>query len=142
MRWVFDDGGRVTAGYRGHTGDCTCRAIAIATSQPYQEVYNALNVLCDLRRALPYRPGRKSSARTGVPRRIYEPYLWSLGWRWTPTMQIGSGCRVHLKAEELPAGRLIVRVSKHHVAVINGVIHDTFDCSRDETRCVYGFWAK
>jgi hypothetical protein len=53
-------------------------------------------------------------------------------------MQIGSGCTVHL----LPSGKLVVSVSKHLTAVIDGVIHDTHDCSRAETRCVYGYWNK
>ena len=55
-------------------------------------------------------------------------------------MQIGSGCTVHLRADELPPGRLVVSVSKHLTAVIDGVIHDTHDCSRRGTRCVYGYW--
>lgn len=41
---------------------------------------------------------------------------------------------------ELPSGRLIVAVSRHLCAVIDGVIHDTFDPSRDGTRCVYGYF--
>ena len=57
-------------------------------------------------------------------------------------MQIGSGCKVHLKAEELPKGRIIARVSKHYTTVIDGVLNDTYDCSRGETRCVYGYWKK
>lgn len=55
-------------------------------------------------------------------------------------MQIGSGCQVHLREDELPSGRLIVKVSKHLTAVINGVIHNSHDPSRDGTRCVYGYW--
>jgi hypothetical protein len=55
-------------------------------------------------------------------------------------MRIGSGCTVHLRADELPPGRLIVNVSRHTVAVIDGVIHDTYDPSRDGTRCVYGYF--
>jgi hypothetical protein len=57
-------------------------------------------------------------------------------------MGIGTGCTVHLKADELPAGRIIVRLSGHYAAVIDGVLHDTSDCSRDGTRCVYGYWVK
>lgn len=57
-------------------------------------------------------------------------------------MGIGTGCTVHLRDGELPRGRLIVAVSKHIVAVVDGVIHDTHDPSRDETRCVYGYWQK
>lgn len=84
----------------------------------------------------------KSSARTGMPRVQYEKYLASIGWEWIPTMTVGSGCQVHLKAAELPAGRIIVKVSKHLCAVIDGVIHDTSDPSRGGTRCVYGYYRK
>ena len=57
-------------------------------------------------------------------------------------MFIGSGCKVHLRNDELPAGRLIVCLSRHYTAVIDGVIHDTHDPSRGGTRCVYGYWRK
>lgn len=55
-------------------------------------------------------------------------------------MFIGVGCRVHLQADELPSGRLIVSLSKHVTAIINGVVHDTHDPSRGGNRCVYGYW--
>ena len=52
------------------------------------------------------------------------------------------GCRYkYLRPDELPKGRIIVRVSKHLDAVVDGVLHDTFDCSRGGTRCVYGYYA-
>ena len=57
-------------------------------------------------------------------------------------MFIGQGCKIHLRQGELPMGKLIVSVSRHLVAVINGTINDTYDCSRDATRCVYGYWQK
>jgi len=56
-------------------------------------------------------------------------------------MKVGQGCRVHLRQDELPKGNIIVRVSKHITTVIDGVIHDTFDPSRDGTRCVYGYYS-
>jgi hypothetical protein len=71
-------------------------------------------------------------------RRVLE----GLGWVSTPTMAIGSDCTVHLRDGELPGGRLIVSVSKHMVAVVDGVIHDASDPSRDGTRCVYGCWKR
>lgn len=135
MKWIAHDGGRSEAGYKGTTRDCVARAIAIATEKPYSEVYDALN-------ENRLRQRRKSSARTGLYRLTYERYLKSLGWAWTPTMQIGSGCKVHLKADELPKGRLIVAVSKHMVAVIDGVAYDTNDPCRGGTRCVYGYYRK
>ena len=63
-----------------------------------------------------------------------------LGFEWNPTMQIGSGCKVHLHDGELPLDRLVVAVSKQYTAVIDGVIHDIYDPSRDGERCVYGYW--
>lgn len=36
---------------------------------------------------------------------------------------------------EMASCRMIVRLSGHLAAVIDGVLHDTHDCSRDGTRC-------
>ncbi|MBR0934847.1 hypothetical protein [Bradyrhizobium jicamae] len=150
MSFVYDDGGRAATGFKGSAGDCVTRAIAIATGRPYREVYDALAVgLLDYVAAHRDRTakriarggGRKGTTpRNGVSRKVWGAYLKGLGWHWVPTMKIGSGCRVHLRSDELPAGRIIVSVSRHAVAVIDGVIHDTYDCSRDGTRCVYGYY--
>lgn len=137
MTFVYDDGGRAAAGFKGQADDCVTRAIAIATELPYRTVYCAINTLDAMERR---RDGKRSGARTGVAKPTTRWYLESLGWQWTPCMQIGSGCKVHLRRDELPGGRLIVSVSRHIVAVIDGVIHDTYDPSRNGTRCVYGYW--
>lgn len=143
MSFTYNDGGRINAGYKGAAGDCVVRAVAIATGLPYQEVYDALSEGSRAQR-LTRRSKAKASARDGVSvkRKWFRDYMQALGWEWVPTMQIGSGCKVHLRAEELPAGNLIVSVSKHYTAVIGGVIHDTHDPSRDGTRCVYGYWQR
>jgi hypothetical protein len=135
----FNDGGRLAAGYKGKAGDCVVRAIAIATGRPYQQIYDMVNSAAVYERTGKRKRGT-SNARTGVYRTSIKRVMKSLGWVWTPTMQIGSGCTVHLRADELPPGRLVVSVSKHLTAVIDGVIHDTHDCSRRGTRCVYGYW--
>lgn len=140
MQYVFDDGGRAVAGFAGRTRDCVTRAIAIASGVPYREVYAAINERS--RDERPRTGQRPSSARTGVHRRTYEPYLFSLGFVWTPAMKVGQGCKVHLRADELPPGRLVVAVSKHLVAVVDGVAHDTHDPRRSGSRCVYGYYSK
>jgi len=140
LKFVQNDGGRAAAGYRGKAGDCVTRAIAIATGLPYQEVYDRLNTIAGSER-LTKRRRRKSSARRGVHKDTKRKLLESLGWKWTPTMGIGTGCRVHLRADELPNGRLVVALSRHSAAVIDGVLHDTYDCSRGGTRCVYGYFS-
>lgn len=138
MQHVFNDGGRSLAGFTGTTGDCVTRAIAIATGKPYQEVYDAMFAGS---RNLKLLRERGASPRNGVSRKVYDKYLKSIGWAWRPTMMIGSGCFVHLKHSELPrVGTLIVRVSKHITCVKDGVLYDTYDCSREGTRCVYGYY--
>ena len=95
-------------------------------------------------RASKHTAKRSRSARNGIytTRKWFKDYMLELGFVWTATMQIGSGCNTHLKADELPSGRLVCNVSRHAVAVIDGVIHDTHDCSRGGKRCVYGYWRK
>lgn len=137
MPFTYNDGGRSAAGYRGEARDCAVRAIAIAAELPYQRVYKALAHIQKQQE-----PAGHAAPRQGVQRRAYDAYLQGLGWQWTPTMQVGSGCQVHLRPEELPAGRLIVRLSRHLAAVIDGTVQDTYDPTRGGTRCVYGYWSK
>jgi hypothetical protein len=139
--YVENDGGREAAGFKGQARDCVTRAIAIAADLPYTLVYDELT-----RRAKEKgkrsRTKRHGTARTGVHRNVYEPYLLGMGWTWNPTMQVGQGVTVHLRADELPQGRLICRLSRHVVAVIDGVVHDTHNPSRRGTRAVYGYYAR
>jgi hypothetical protein len=139
-KWIYDDGGRKDSGFVGSTGDCVTRAISIATKKPYIEVYNDINKLCNSNQFRKVKGN--SSSRTGVYKRVYKKYLEDFGFKWKPLMLIGQGCKVHLKADELPKGTIICSVSKHLVTVIDGVIHDTHDCSRNGTRCVYGYYWK
>lgn len=166
--FVFDDGGRKAAGLKGYAGDCVCRSICIVTGLPYADVYKRLAAETGNQRA-GKRGKRAASARNGIntKRKWFREYMASLGLKWTPTMQIGTGCKVHLCADELPMGKLVVAVSNHYTAMIDGVIHDTYDPRREtyciepdhggelkpgqwrngngicsiQRRCVYGYWA-
>lgn len=154
MKVVITDGGRSNAGFSSkRAGDCVCRAITIATGLPYQQVYDRLaegNATQRKRRAIRIggtlvqrrQKERVRSASDGIStkRKWFNDYMLSLGFEWVPTMRVGQGCKVHLRDGELPKGRLVVSVSKHMCAVIDGVIHDTHDPSRGGTRCVYGYY--
>lgn len=135
--FIQTDGGRSDSGFKGKTeaGDCVVRALTIASCEDYRVVYDEIACLSQ-------QMGGRRSARDGVQPKVYKRWLADRGWSWTPTMQIGSGCTVHLRADELPAGRLVVRLSGHLCAVIDGVIYDTYDPSRGGTRCVYGYWQR
>jgi len=144
MKHQHDDGGREAAGFKGKAGDCVTRAIAIATGKPYADVYDDLMArnanFRDTSRSRAASRMKSNTVRNGVFRKVYQEYLESLGWEWVPTMKVGEGCRVHLRQDELPGGNIIVRLSRHLAAVKDGVLHDTHDCSRGGTRCVYGYF--
>lgn len=140
MPFVYDDGGRAAAGYRGEAGDCACRAVAIVTGILYEDVYRNIIVYAESER--PREKAKRSHPRTGVHARTLGRYLATLGFIWTPTMAIGSGTTVHVRPDELPTtGRHVLRLSRHFAALVDGVIHDTHDPSRDGDRAVYGFWS-
>lgn len=160
LPWIYDDGGRSAAGFRGDADDCVTRAIAIALDLPYREVYDELHE--QQRVWLASRRKRRSgtaSPRGGVYREVFGPWLAMVhDWTFTPTMSIGSGCRYHLAVGELPIDRgpLITNLSKHVAAALPGdhprvydrrygpsdlVLLDNHDPTREGTRCVYGYWS-
>ncbi len=142
--FTYNDGGRAATGRKGSASDCVCRAVAIAAELPYDEVYARLAEGNATQRKSKHTPKGSRSARNGIntTRKWFKDYMLELGFEWTPTMSIGSGCKVHLRSDQLPAGRLVCNVSRHQVAVIDGMVHDDHDCTRNGTRCVYGYWAK
>lgn len=140
MEWIYATGGREKYFKGKHVGDCVTRAICNATGKDYKEVYDAINKLAKNEHLSKHKRS-KSSARSGVYKTTYKKYLSNLGYIFVPTMLIGSGCTVHLNKEELPStGTYIISVSGHLTCIKDGVLYDTFDCSREGTRCVYGYW--
>lgn len=144
----FNDGGRAEAGFKGGAGDCVVRAIAIAAQLPYLQVYEDLRLAneayADTRNdKLARRLNAKGvSPRNGNHRNVFHDYILNHGFQWVPTMRVGAGCQVHLRPDELPIGTLIVKVSKHLSAIIDGVIQDTHNPSRGGNRCVYGYYIR
>ena len=148
MLFKHNDGGRVSAGFKGSAGDCVKRAIAIVTRKPYKEIYSELaeEKKCFVgnkkskaaKRAARGKGLSGTTPRNGVAKEIYHIYLVEkIGMGWVPTMLLSQGCKVHLVSNELPSGKIIARVSKHVKAVLDRVINDLVDCS---LKCVYGFY--
>ncbi len=148
LSYQFNDGGRAAAGFKGGAGDCVVRSIAIAANLPYLQVYEDLRLANESyaqsrNDRLAKRLNLKgASPRNGNHRNVFHGYIIDLGFIWVPTMKVGAGCQVHMRGDELPQGTLIVKVSKHLSAVLNGVIHDTHNPSRAGNRCVYGYYIK
>lgn len=139
MKFVYSDGGRSKYFDGRNAGDCVTRAICNATGMDYKVVYDRINELENTMKV--GKRERKGSARSGVRKKVLHYYIEKeLGWVWHPTMQIGQGCKVHLDNTELPGGTIIVDVSHHETCLKDGVLYDTYDCTRDGDRCVYGYW--
>jgi hypothetical protein len=126
LKFVYDDGGREASGVNTEADDlfgCVCRAITIASQRPYREVFDDL-------RKIGWFPGvaRKDASGQLHPHledeaeRI-EKYLGERGWTWVQTKWPGQP-GPPLCIGTLPGGRLIVRVSHHLAAVIDGELHD------------------
>lgn len=147
MQFVYNDGGRAAAGFRGtKVGDCVARSIAITANLPYTLVYDRLAMGNATQRITKNSRGRNSCGKFTASEGIYTTRKWfldymrELGFIWIPCMRVGTGCMIHLREDQLPKGRIIVKLSRHYCAVIDGVIHDIYDGSREGTRCVYGYW--
>jgi hypothetical protein len=130
LRFVYDDGGRLEAGFSGRADDCVCRSIAIVSRRPYREACEELKTLCRTSR----RGGVRSSVRNGIYLATARPYLESLGYEWTPT----PGARI--QERDLPRGRLIVWLNSHVTAVVNHRTA-TFDPSMGGKRRVFGHYS-
>ena len=150
MNFIHNDGGRSAAGYKGRTGDCVVRAVAIATRQDYRKVYRDCARINEAE-------GGKRSCRNGVRTsgEHFAAYMQKLGWTFVNARKGGA----RMNGDELSAlGRdqqrdFIAHVtpmgmSSHYAAVINGVFNDTWDSSRVK-RCtdwengparVKGYW--
>lgn len=140
MKFQYHDGGRAAAGFKSKAkGDCGCRAAAIATERPYLEMYALIQHFAKTERT-GKRKRKISDPESGVYPNTMRKVMESIGWEWVPCMGIGTGCKVHLCADELPAGRIVANVSNHFTAVVDGVVNDLYDPSRGERRCVYGYY--
>jgi hypothetical protein len=140
----YNDGGRKAAGFGLPSRDCVARSIAIASGLAYQDVYTFLAEQNALQRASKNTPKRQRSADDGIftRRAWFNRYLVSLGFKWTPTLHVGDNRRTYLREGQLPLGRVIVSIKGHYTTLIDGVIHDTYDPSKNGKACVLGFWSK
>lgn len=131
LEYKYNDGGRSQYYKTSMVRDCVTRAIAIASNKDYKEIYNLVKSYL--------KP--KKSPNNGVPNKLVKKIMTDLGYQWVSKMSIGTGCTTHLSQDEIPMDKIIIcNVSRHVVAVVNGVVNDTFDCTRDGNRCVYGYW--
>ena len=133
--YEYDDGGRGKYFPKKAGGDCVCRAIAIVAGMDYMKVYNMLkeNMKCN--------PDRGINCND----RRFRKLMDRLGFRYG----VAPGRAAILRAGELPSkGRYVCLTKRHAIAVIDGVVHDTFDSrfsyslfgKRVKERTIYGYF--
>ena len=129
ISYLYNDGGRKASGRKGSARDCGCRAMAIATGKSYDECYK---MLADQN----HKSRGKRTARNGILKKDYDKVLNQIGWEWCSAPKFEGRKARHY---DMPSGVVIARMARHFVAVIDGVVHDTWDSTE---KMVYGYWAK
>ena len=127
--YVHDDGGRAEAGFKGDTGDCAVRAIAILTGTPYSDVYERMAACM---RLAGYRAS--GNAYRQRPRRDLKPAIsardlqhlvkTSYGLR---RVKLGRGPRPTYSDAWALHGNCLVGTARHVAAIVKGDLRDTFD---------------
>ena len=117
---VYDDGGRTErdlhlANPVGYVGDCVIRATAIALDRDYAAVWNAMDAV--------NRRDYQRSVDTGTYPSVSAAYLRDAGW-----VKIALTWTADAKdiAAKLKGERAILFQTRHAVAVVDGVCHDTW----------------
>lgn len=109
VKFHWNDGGRAASGFVGLTGDCATRTLAIVTGRPYRDVYQDLWE----------RQGQ--TPRRGIYGDVLDRFLSDLGWeRITVDPSV-----------ELPGGIAVLRFTDHVSALVEGVVHDTWNPLED-----------
>ena len=125
--YIYDDGGRADAGFKGMAGDCVTRALAILVEHPYGKTYDALaeanaNSTVGSRRKVARRGER--TARRGIYRNDYTPVFERYG---LTKVKLPSGIRPTWSEAYEEYGDCIVTTAKHMAAIVNGSLHDVWD---------------
>ena len=115
--YFYNDGGRERAGYEGSALDCVCRAVAILTGRPYEQVYRTLA-------SANASVGLKNTAREGVYRFVWAPVLRRMG---LAEVKLGRGVRPTYTEAHDRYGNCIATTRRHICTLADGYLHDTFD---------------
>ena len=120
MRYIKDNGGREkyfqVKFKKDLTSDCVIRAIAIATGNDYKEV---MTELFKIGLEIGQMPNNK---------KCYEIYLNKLGWEKHKPIRKVNGKKYKVKNMPIDHTNMIVHTSKHLTTIIQGNLHDTWDC--------------
>ena len=130
MDFVKTDGGRKDAGYKTtkpYENDCVVRSISIALNEDYRTVFVEM---MELGLEMGGYPSMKP---------VWEAYLGNKGWTKNKCPRDAQGKLIKLRSWEDSPSRAVVLNSGHLTAIVDGAVHDTWDCSY---RPVNSYWTK
>jgi hypothetical protein len=124
MKFNYNDGGRLSAGYSIYTKDCVTRAISLLLGWDYLNAYEYVNKIIN-------KVERKkvSHATIGVSNQTTKKIFSELGLKWIKTNKIPS----RLKKP------IILNMVNHVCFAKNGEVFDTHDYFKINKR-IYGYW--
>ena len=117
--FIKDDGGRQDAGYKGTTGDCVVRALAIMGNRTYKECYDA----CASANKL-FNPSQAASARNGVNHNAWHYVFSYLGFKDTG---VKASEELSITDAYNRFGDCVVEIPRHLLAVKGGYVMDAWD---------------
>lgn len=126
MRFIKNDGGRdkyfPTQFKKDLASDCVVRAIAIALDIDYKVVWDCL-----------FEYGQKIGHLPN-DKRVYEPLLLEHGWTKNSPLKKGNK---KYKVKNLPVYNAIIHTTNHLTAVVDGNLHDNWDCREWKANSFY-----
>ena len=138
--YIYDDGGRKDAGYKGTTGDCVVRAAAIISATDYREMYGMMadanaNSAQRAKRQGVKRGYAKRTAANGVAKDAYVKVFGQIG---LVKVRLPKGQRPTYTEAYERYGDCVVTTARHMCAIVGGNLRDLFDGRTYEMESEYG----
>lgn len=130
LGFKYDDGGGNKYA-RYATGDCATRAMAVVTGEHYLSILRLIQNEAENERG-----GKRSDGKTYTRLSAVRNIMQQKGWQFVD-MRKSPKKFSEWKAE---TGTWLVWCPQHFTAVIDGVIHDTFDPRTEGITTVKGYW--
>jgi hypothetical protein len=124
MKFNYNDGGRLSAGYSIYTKDCVTRAISLLLGWDYLNAYEYVNKIINK-----VEKKKVSHATIGIANNTTKKIFSELGLKWIKTNKIPS----RLKKP------IILNMVNHVCFAKNGEVFDTHDYFKINKR-IYGYW--
>jgi hypothetical protein len=124
MKFNYNDGGRLSAGYTSYTKDCVTRAISLLLGWDYLNAYEYVNKIINK-----VEKKKVSHATIGIANNTTKKIFSELGLKWIKTNKIPS----RLKKP------IILNMVNHVCFAKNGEVFDTHDYFKINKR-IYGYW--